>query len=118
MVFVAIVSNGADCSHDRAGEGSSRSRSLGTPTSGRGEANCVVNAAWPVTERGKLKFRKGQSGNPDGRPKVMGDVQELARQHAPAVIVELARFHDGARMIEIKPGYFVNEAVWAKLKGK
>jgi len=48
----------------------------------------------------------------------MGDVQELARQHALAVIVELARFHDGARMIEIKPGYFVNEAVWAKLKGK
>jgi hypothetical protein len=32
MVFVAIVSNGADCSHDRAGEGSSRSRSLGTPS--------------------------------------------------------------------------------------
>lgn len=38
-----------------------------------------------------MKFRKGQSGNPGGRPKVMGDVQELARQHAPTVIVELAR---------------------------
>jgi hypothetical protein len=38
-----------------------------------------------------LKFRKGQSGNPGGRPKVLGDVQELARQHAPTVIVELAR---------------------------
>ena len=38
-----------------------------------------------------MKFRKGQSGNPGGRPKVLGDVQELARQHAPAVIVELAR---------------------------
>ena len=44
-----------------------------------------------VTERKKLKFRKGQSGNPGGRPKVLGDVQELARQHAPTVIVELAR---------------------------
>ena len=44
-----------------------------------------------VTERRKLKFRKGQSGNPGGRPKVLGDVQELARQHAPAAIVELAR---------------------------
>ena len=44
-----------------------------------------------VTARRKLKFRKGQSGNPGGRPKVLGEVQELARQHAPAVIVELAR---------------------------
>jgi hypothetical protein len=41
--------------------------------------------------RRKVKFRKGQSGNPGGRPKVLGEVQELARQHAPAVIVELAR---------------------------
>ena len=45
----------------------------------------------PVTERRKLKFRKGQSGNPGGRPKVLGDVQEMARQHAPRIIVELAR---------------------------
>ena len=44
-----------------------------------------------VTERRKLKFRKGQSGNPGGRPKVLGEVQELARQCAPTVIVELAR---------------------------
>jgi hypothetical protein len=42
-------------------------------------------------EKKKMKFRKGQSGNPGGRPKVLGDVQELARQHAPRVIVELAR---------------------------
>jgi hypothetical protein len=45
----------------------------------------------PVTERRKLKFRKGQSGNPGGRPKVLGELQELARQHAPKAIVELAR---------------------------
>jgi hypothetical protein len=44
-----------------------------------------------VTERRRVKFRKGQSGNPGGRSKVLGDVQELARQHTPAAIVELAR---------------------------
>ena len=44
-----------------------------------------------VTERRKVRFRKGESGNPGGRPKVLGDVQELARQHAPRAIVELAR---------------------------
>ena len=38
-----------------------------------------------------MKFRKGESGNPGGRPKVLGEVPELARQHAPAVIAELAR---------------------------
>src|ERR1700730_15139753 len=37
------------------------------------------------------KFCRGVSGNPGGRPKVLADVQELARQYAPAAIVELAR---------------------------
>src|SRR5712691_12000632 len=37
------------------------------------------------------KFRKGVSGNPGGRPKVLGELQELARMHAPAAITELAR---------------------------
>ena len=31
-------------------------------------------------------FQKGTSGNPGGRPKVLGDVQELARQQSPQAI--------------------------------
>jgi hypothetical protein len=38
-----------------------------------------------------MKFPKGQSGNPGGRPRVLGEVQDLARLHAPSIIVELAR---------------------------
>jgi hypothetical protein len=38
-----------------------------------------------------MKFAKGKSGNPGGRPKVLGELQELARRHAPEVIEELAR---------------------------
>ena len=44
-----------------------------------------------------MKFPKGKSGNPGGRPKVLGEVQELARQYAPAAIVELARLALKAR---------------------
>jgi Family of unknown function (DUF5681) len=36
------------------------------------------------------RFQKGQSGNPGGRPKVVGEVQELARQHSAEAINTLA----------------------------
>ena len=35
------------------------------------------------------RFEKGQSGNPGGRPKVVGEVQELARQHTTQAIQTL-----------------------------
>jgi HEAT repeat protein len=35
-------------------------------------------------------FQKGTSGNPGGRPRVLGDVQDLARQQSPEAINTLA----------------------------
>jgi hypothetical protein len=35
-------------------------------------------------------FRPGRSGNPDGRPKALKEVEELARERIPAAIAALA----------------------------
>ena len=36
-----------------------------------------------------MKFKPGQSGNPGGRPKVLGEVQTLARQYTTEAIEAL-----------------------------
>ena len=35
-------------------------------------------------------FKKGQSGNPGGRPRVIGEIRDLARQHTEAALKALA----------------------------
>ncbi len=41
-----------------------------------------------------MTFKKGQSGNPGGRPKELGDIRELARAHTTAAIETLVRALD------------------------
>jgi hypothetical protein len=38
----------------------------------------------------KGRFLTGQSGNPTGRPKIVGELKELAAQHTPQAIQTLA----------------------------
>jgi hypothetical protein len=41
--------------------------------------------------RTATSFRPGKSGNPSGRPKVVGEIRDLARQHGTAAIRLLAQ---------------------------
>ena len=36
-----------------------------------------------------MRFAKGRSGNPGGRPKASGDIRDLARQHSEAALQTL-----------------------------
>jgi hypothetical protein len=39
-----------------------------------------------------MPFRKGQSGNPGGRPKELADIKELARSHTAEAVERLAHW--------------------------
>jgi hypothetical protein len=47
----------------------------------------------PKFERGNKngRFTPGVSGNPSGRPKIVAEIQELARQHTPSAIKALVQ---------------------------
>src|SRR5215510_15973519 len=43
-------------------------------------------------------FQKGQSGNPGGRPKVVAEVKELAREHTPEAIRTLVSIMNNPKL--------------------
>ena len=47
-------------------------------------------------------FKKGRSGNPGGRPEVVGELGGLARQHTRKAISELARLAVRARSESVR----------------
>jgi len=44
-----------------------------------------------------MPFRKGQSGNPGGRPKVLADVRDAARAHSVTAISALVEIIENKR---------------------
>src|SRR5277367_6492497 len=57
----------------------------------------------------RTAFKPGQSGNPGGRPAVVKDIQELARQHTPesvdALLAALKRPGERVRAAEVLLAY-------------
>ena len=45
-----------------------------------------------------MPFRKGQSGNPGGRPKILADVRELARAHTDTALNALVEIVENKKL--------------------
>jgi hypothetical protein len=58
-----------------------------------------------------MPFKKGQSGNPGGKPKLPEDIVALAREHSPLILKRLIEFATGKRECEPTVAIRAAEAV-------
>jgi hypothetical protein len=87
--------------HARTGEGELQVQPIQMPhdgeVGGRHWSRQIINAAAADLQNvgllgdRQIMFTVDHRFALSGRPKILGEVQELARQHAPSAIVELAR---------------------------
>ncbi len=49
-------------------------------------AFAVETVVKPPAPKAEYLWKKGQSGNPNGRPKVVGELRDLAREHTPTAL--------------------------------
>lgn len=62
-------------------------------------------------------FKPGQSGNPSGRPKVIGHVQELARAHTDAAmktLLAIAQAEDAPAAARVAASTALLDRGWGK----
>ncbi len=63
-----------------------------------------------------MKFSKGQSGNPGGRPRALADIQGLARRQTKANLQALIHWRDQRAdpQVSLRAAIAIHEIAWGR----